>query len=624
MARGFASLGDLTEPVMTIMRFVTAHAALLVCLLLGACSWRLPGLGAPAAPDGDINAWFETQFERQLARSPMWQTYLGRKTNYDQWDDVSPAFQAETHALGQAALAEMRERFDFVTLSESEQLSYRLFEYEREQEQRNWPFRDHWYEFSQFRGPHSGLPAFLINQHRIDSVEDARAYIARLQGMDEALGQHQANAQRQFEKGIHPPRWAYPQMIETTRNLIAGQPFEPDAEPSALLADFRKKIGALELNDAVRDELEAEARQALIEDVQPAYRALIAMFERHGAQASAADGAWKLPAGQAYYASQLRKMTTTDMTADEIHDLGLAEVARIHDEMRDIKQAVGFDGSLQDFFIWLREDPEGRFSYPNTDAGRAAYLAEAKAIIDRMRERLDELFGTRPEAELIVKRVEPFREQAAGKAFYQRPAADGSRPGIYYANLFDMDAMPTYQMEALAYHEGIPGHHMQLAIAQELEGVPSFRRFGGYTAYIEGWGLYSEYVPKEMGFYQDPYSDFGRLAMELWRAARLVVDTGLHARQWTREQAIAYLETNTPNPASDCRRAIERYIVMPGQATAYKIGMLKILALREAAEKRLGERFDLRGFHDAILRSGALPLTMLEENIRAWEASVAG
>jgi len=336
------------------------------------------------------------------------------------------------------------------------------------------------------------------------------------------------------------------------------------------------------------------------------------------ASASDDDGAWKLPDGGKYYALQLEAMTTTAMSADEIHELGLSEVARIHGEMDSIRRKVGFEGDLGDFFVYMRTDPDGKFTYANDDEGRDAYLAEATRIIDTMRGRLPELFNTFPKAELIVKRVEPFREKAAGKAFYQRPAPDGSRPGIYYANLFNMNDMPTYQMEALAYHEGIPGHHMQLAIMQELQGVPAFRRFGGFTAYSEGWGLYSEYIPKEMGFYADPYSDFGRLAMELWRAARLVVDTGLHSKKWTSQEAVDYLLANTPNPEGDCVKAIERYIVMPGQATAYKIGMNKILQLRRRAEEALGDAFDVREFHDVVLKDGAVPLAILEEKVDAW------
>ena len=242
-------------------------------------------------------------------------------------------------------------------------------------------------------------------------------------------------------------------------------------------------------------------------------------------------------------------------------------------------------------------------------------MSEAKNIIDKMELRLDELFITKPKARMIVKAVEDFREKSAGKAFYQRPAPDGSRPGTYYANLYKMRAMPKYEMEALAYHEGIPGHHMQIAIAQELQNIPKFRKFGGYTSYIEGWGLYSEYLPKELGFYSDPYSDFGRLSMELWRSCRLVVDTGIHSKKWTREDGIRYYSENTPNDISDCIKMVERHIVMPSQATAYKIGMDKILQLRLKAKESLGDNFDIREFHDTILSNGALPLNFLELEI---------
>ena len=280
---------------------------------------------------------------------------------------------------------------------------------------------------------------------------------------------------------------------------------------------------------------------------------------------------------------------------------------------------VGFDGSLQEFFQHLQTEP--RFTYEDSDAGRDAYLKEATRLIDVMKGELDAVFLTKPKADLEVRRVEAFREKAAGKAFYNRPAPDGSRPGYYYANLYKITDMPKYQMEALAYHEGIPGHHMQIAMAQELEGIPKFRKFGGYTAYTEGWGLYSEFLPKEMGFYEDPYSDFGRLAMEIWRAARLVVDTGLHDKKWTRQQAIDYLTTNTPNPLNDCVKAIERYIVMPGQATAYKIGMIKIQDLRADAKKRLGDKFDIREYHAVVLDSGPVPLNILEERVNDWVES---
>ena len=333
-------------------------------------------------------------------------------------------------------------------------------------------------------------------------------------------------------------------------------------------------------------------------------------------QADTNDGAWKFPRGDEFFNNALNRTTTTDLTATEIHQIGKDEVARIHDEMRAIMQQVGFEGTLQEFFVHMRGNED--FIYAANDEGRQRYMDEATALIDNMKGRLDELFITKPKADLIVKAVEPFREKSAGKAFYQQPSMDGSRPGTYYANLYDMASMPTYQMEALAYHEGIPGHHMQIAIAQELEGIPKFRKFGRYTAYSEGWGLYSELVPKEIGLYQDPYSDFGRLAMELWRACRLVVDTGIHAMKWTREQGIDYYVTNTPNAEADAIKMVERHIVMPSQATAYKIGMNKIIELREKAKAELGEKFDIRQFHDVVLANGPVPLNVLEDFVRQY------
>ena len=610
------------------LRFVLLTSA--ATALLAACGQTAPSgasseetqqiTEAEQSETAKFNAWLEEKFEANLSRSPQFQTFLGRKIDYDKWNDVSEEYQEESYKLRQASLAEMRETFDLESLDKNAQLSYRLYEYNMEQEERFHPFRNHWYTFSAFRGPHSTTPAFLINQHRVKSVEDAEAYIARLEGLKDYMKGHETNALAQYSKGVTPPDWAFPKMIATAQNVISGSPFDDSDKPSAIAADFEKKINALEIDQNEKDTLLERGRNAMLSSVQPAYQSLIAVFEAQGMKANGDDGAWKLPDGDAYYNVQLERMTTTRMSAEEIHNLGLSEVARIHSEMTTIKDNVGFDGSLQDFFLYMRDDPDGKFTYPNTDEGRAAYLAAATEAIDIMKGRLDELFYTKPKAALEVKRVEPFREKSAGKAFYQRPAPDGSRPGTYYANLYDMANMPTYQLEALAYHEGIPGHHMQLAISQELENVPSFRKYGGVTAYSEGWGLYSEFIPKEMGFYSDPYSDFGRLAMELWRAARLVVDTGLHHKKWSREEAIAYLQENTPNPKGDTVNAIERYIAMPGQATAYKIGMLKILELRGRAQEALGEKFDVRGFHDVVLSNGPVPLDILEENVDSWIA----
>ncbi len=587
---------------------------------------------APASStDAAVAAFFEAFYERQLLRSPTTLTRIGRRERYGEWGDPSPAYTAQSFALLKEAMA-TRARFDDSAASPQTALSLRLFD------ARYGPLveaHEQWsdyvnavtplgvsnrtYVFTQMGGAHAGAPAFLINQHQVANVMEAEAYIARLQGVNAYMEAQIARSAAAFAKGIHPPPFVYDRVIDTARNIIAGAPFE-EGEASPLLADFQAKVAALGLKDPERARLLDAASAAMTASVQPAYEALIAEMQRQQAAAAPGDGVWKLPDGAAYYAWRLRQLTTTDLTPDQIHDLGLANVARIHAEMRAIMAAVGFEGALQDFFEFLRNDPQ--FYYDNTDEGRAQYLEAARAAIEAMKARLPEMFTRLPQADMIVKRVEPFREKSAGKAFYQSPALDGSRPGIYYANLYDMARMPTYQLEALAFHEGIPGHHMENAITQELEGLPLFRRLGNYTVFAEGWALYTEKLPKEFGFYEDPYSDFGRLAMELWRAARLVVDTGLHHKRWTREEAIAYLLENTPNPQGDAINAIERYIVMPGQATTYLIGSLKIQELRAEAAADLGAAFDLRAYHDAVLANGPVPLDVLEERIDAWAAAV--
>ena len=451
-----------------------------------------------------------------------------------------------------------------------------------------------------------------------DSVKEAKDYISRLNGVPTVFDQLVTDLETRADKGIIAPKFVFPHVIDSSKNIIQGAPFEK-GDDSTLLADFKRKVTALEISQDEKDALINEATDALKSAVKPAYSKLINYLAQLEKRADDRDGAWKLPEGNTFYNNALKRTTTTDLTAKEIHAIGLSEVSRIHDEMREIKDKVGFKGDLKAFMQFMKTDKQ--FYYPNTAEGKQRYLDEATAMIDTMKVRLDELFIVKPKADLKVKAVEAFREKAAGKAFYQQPAPDGSRPGIYYANLYDMEAMPTYQMEALAYHEGIPGHHMQIAISQELEGVPKFRKFGGYTAYIEGWGLYSELVPKEMGMYSDPYSDFGRLSMELWRACRLVVDTGIHAMKWTRQEGIDYYVNNTPNATSDGVKMVERHIVMPSQATAYKVGMLKILELREDAKKQLGDKFDIRQFHDVVLKNGPVPLNVLENFVNEWVAS---
>ncbi|NKB43698.1 MAG: DUF885 family protein [Alphaproteobacteria bacterium] len=568
-----------------------------------------------------FNTFLDERFDAWVSRSPTWQSYLGIKDDYDKWDDHSPERLDENLDFARKTIADI-DAFDFAALDHQAQLSYRLYKDDMENILEAERYRYYGYQVNQMFGAQSDVPAFLINIHRVDTVEDAEAYVARLNGIPQNFGYTMDFMRKGQEMGILPPKFVFAHVLRDIDNVLTGRPYDNSDEDTALLADFRKKVGELEIADDEKAGLIARAEQALLESVAPAYAALKKLVLEQQALANTDDGAWKHPDGDDYYRYQLQEITTTDLTADEIHDLGLAEVARIHDEMRGIMAQVEFEGDLQAFFTFMREDDQ--FFYPNTEEGRDAYLQKTDTLIADMKTRLDGAFATLPKADLLVKPVEAFREQSAGKAFYQSPSPDGTRPGTYYVNLYDMADMAVYELDALAYHEAIPGHHMQIAIAQELEGIPKFRRYGGYTAYIEGWGLYSEYLPKEMGLYQDPYADFGRLSMELWRACRLVVDTGLHDKRWTREQAIQYLQDNTPAPEAESVKSIERYIVMPGQATAYKIGMLKILELRSEAEEALGDAFDIRAFHDVVLASGALPLDILESQVRDWIAEANG
>lgn len=570
-----------------------------------------------------LNAWFEEQYEAELQYSPIGMSFLGRKDRYGELDDFSPEAADAALERRRAAVAEMEAKFDYDLLSEEAKLSYDLMKYVLAGEEAEVPFRNNGYVFEQMGGAHTQLPTFMIGIHRVDTEQDMLDYISRLQAservMDQLIAQSKANA----EYGVRPPRFAFDIVIDEVGKLISGAPYD-DGEDSALFADAKGKIAALveaETIDAARgSELEAMVSAALLENMKPSYERLLVWLEEDKVNAmDVATGVGGQPNGEAYYARRLAASTTTDMTADEVHALGLAEVARIRTEMEEIKNAVGFEGSLQDFFALARDSKDDdRFYYPDTDDGRQAYIDDATAAIDAITVQLPDYFGILPKAELVVKRVEPYREQDGAAQHYRSGTPDGSRPGTYYAHLSDMKAMPKNQLEVIAYHEGNPGHHMQISIAQELENTPTFRTQIFFGAYVEGWALYSEILAKEMGAYENPYSDFGRLTTEIWRAIRLVVDTGLHTKGWTEQQAIDYFMENSPEPLASVTAEVRRYIVWPGQATSYKIGMIKIQQLRAYAEEELGDGFDIRGFHDVVLGGGALPLDFLERRVKSW------
>lgn len=563
-----------------------------------------------------IDRFFETTFEERINRSPQLLTALGIKRHQDRLDDLSDAKLEGDRKLIEDQLRRLQD-FDYAGLSPGEQLNYRVFRIEAEWLLKRYRYRFHEYLLTQKFGLHTDFPAFMINMHRIETVRDAEDYLARLRALSQAGEQVIHGMDRRADMGIVPPAFLFPQMIEDCRRF-AGEPDGGEAvQSNVLFEDFRRKLEKLpDLHQSTRDKLLHEAGAALREHVIPAYQRLQHYLERQISQAPPEGGACSMPEGDAYYRACLEKHTSTSLSAEAIHQLGLAEVSRIREKIISLQPRLGYHGSLEALFEYAREHPG--FYHPQTEAGREACLAELNGYAGKMSALLPQLFATLPQDELLIKAVESHRERTAGLAFYEGPSSDGSRPGIFYVNLYDLGQLPVFMLEALAYHEALPGHHLQFSIANRLHALPRFRRYVDCTAYIEGWGLYSERLAKEIGLYENPWSDFGRLAYELKRACRLVVDTGLHARAWTRQQAIDYLHGNTPSSLAQVVKEIDRYIVMPGQATSYKIGMEELFRMRTQAQHILGQRFDLRAFHDELLRHGPLPLALLEEQITTW------
>ena len=575
-----------------------------------------------------LNEWFEEVYEEQVAFSPLTQTALGRKTSYGEIDDFSKEAEDEQYAWMKANIEEMRERFPYEELTQQAKTSYDLMEYMFASTEAARPFSESGFVFEQMGAVQSYFPQVLISQHTVDTASDMDAYISRITATGNAIEQLIVRSKAAAANGVRPPRFAFEAVINEAQNLISGAPFDDSGEDNAVFADAKAKIQALvdagEITGEQATDYHDMTEAALLNEWQSAYENLIAWQEEDIVNAPEANSGIGTihPQGDALYAERLANQTTTELTADEIHQIGLDDVARIRAEMEAIKEQVGFEGSLREFFNFLRDNKDDRrLYYPNTDEGRQGYIDDATAAIDRIRAELPNYFGLLPKAEMVVKRVEAFREQDGAAQHYQPSTPDGSRPGTYYAHLSDMTAMPKRELEVIAYHEGLPGHHMQIAIAQELEGIPTFRTQLFFNAYVEGWALYSERLAKEMpGTYADPYSEFGRLGSEIWRAIRLVVDTGLHSKGWNEDEAIAYFLDNAAITEAQAQSEVRRYIVLPGQATGYKIGMIKILDLRAKAEAELGDRFDIKGFHDTVLGGGAVPLSILELNVDRWIA----
>jgi uncharacterized protein (DUF885 family) len=582
--------------------------------LLGVLLAALAATPAGNAADGpppavaELHRLFAEEWERGLRENPTFASSLGDRRWNDRWVDLSLAAIAASYEEDRRALERLRS-IDRASLPPSEQLNYDLFARRYERVIEGQRFRTFLMPVSQRGGVQTADE--LHEDLRFAVTRDWEDWIARLRALPVHVEQTTALMRQGMAEGRVPARV----LMERVPEQIAAQVVEsPEASP--FYDPFEEFPEAIP--EAERARLRAAARAAIAEAVVPAYRRFQAFFDGEYLPAGRASiAARDLPDGEAFYAYRVRSFTTTDLTPQQVHDIGLAEVARIRGEMEKVIAQVGFAGGFAEFLHFLRTDPRFYFSDPQE------LLAEYRSTTKRIDPELVKLFGRLPRSPYGVRPIPDTIAPDTTTAYYNQPAADGSRPGWYYVNLYKPETRPKYEIEVLSVHEAVPGHHLQIALQQELGELPAFRRFGGYTAFVEGWGLYSESLGEELGLYRDPYSKFGQLTYEMWRAVRLVVDTGMHQLGWSRERAIEYFKANAAKSELDIVNEIDRYISWPGQALAYKIGELKIKELRRRAEERLGERFDVRAFHDLVLGSGALPLDVLEQNVDAWIAAQA-
>jgi uncharacterized protein (DUF885 family) len=504
-------------------------------------------------------------------------------------------------------------------MDDAEKLNFDMLQWFLAHEADGEQWRYHQYPVNQLFGVQAELPKFMLSVHQINDVTDAEYYISRLNQFQRVLTEVVDDLKIRQQKGVIPPKFVLEKVLAQLTGFAGDAP-----EKQLLYVHLDEKLSAMKsLDVAEKARLLDAAKQAMTQSVIPGYQHLVAFLSQQREVATADDGVWKLPNGDAYYAYTLKQHTTTSLQPEQIHQLGLAEVARIQAEMLAILNALPTppEGeTVAQKMAALAELPQ--MQYADSAEGRAQILADYKLMLKDIDSRLEPAFSKRPKAELDVQRVPEFSEKTAPGAYYNMPALDGSRPGIFYANLYDVRATPKFGMKTLAVHEGIPGHHFQIALQQELSGLPTFRKLLPFTVFAEGWALYSEQLMAELGLYHnDPHGDLGRLQAELFRAIRLVVDTGIHHKRWTREQAIAYMGDNAGMAKSDIEAEIERYIVMPGQACAYKIGMLKLLELRTKAQTALGDKFKLTEFHQTILQNGSMPLELLERVVDDYIAA---
>jgi uncharacterized protein (DUF885 family) len=558
-----------------------------------------------ADANGDFATLLDEHWEWQMSTSPVWASSMGDRRYNDQWSDQSLTAIEKRHTETRAFLRRAY-AIDRKALSTEDQLNYELFRRQLQESVDDHQFNAHLMPFSHRGGIQN--PENTISQLRLVTLKDYEDWLARVEKLDDVIDQQIKLAEEGRKRGMISPKI----LLQRITDQLALQVVEFASE-SPLFKAFDEMPESFSAAD--RERLRSAATDALEDKVLPAYRKLDKYFnQKYLPAARDSIGVSALPNGSAWYEHLARSFTTTRMTPDDIHRLGLEEVKRIRGEMETVIVEVGFEGSFQDFLVFLRTDPQ--FYYDNPEDLYEGYLATSKRIDPE----LVNLFGLLPRMPYGVKPIPDSIAPDTTTAYYSQPAADGSRAGIYWVNLYRPEVRPKYEMEVLSVHEAMPGHHLQLALQQELGDMPMFRRFGGFTAFIEGWGLYSERLGYDLGLYKDPYSRFGQLTYDMWRAVRLVVDTGMHYKGWTRQQAIDFFKDNAAKAEHDIVNEIDRYLLMPGQALAYKIGQLKMLALRDRAERQLGENFDIRAFHDELLGAGSLPLDLLEQRMDAWLA----
>lgn len=597
---------------------VAVAVTVLAALIVG-CPWNSQAseLQIQRRADSLLRDFLKREWQAELDRDPTSRLRFGVQGPLDGWTPTTDERDAADEAGARRKLAALRRSFDLSELSAQGRLEYLIYEEILQGRIRQVEYRRHTYFFTRNTSdPYLELPHLLVSAQKVRTADDARQYIAKVKGLKRVLAEAEAGTKARARRGIVLPAFNFPDIAANSRAFISGRPCDSGPAEQSLWKDFRSKLSGATVSDAERERLLQDAQSAISEVMCPAYRRFAGVFEEMGSGLTRNDGLWSLRDGEKLYRDAIALHTSMDVDPAELHRTGLREVERIEGEVRKIMERNGLHGSIQEYFTSLRADP--RYQLPQTETGRAAYLDAVQKVMDRAQARLPELFSRLPRRPLVVRSVEPERESALGtQAFYNAPTG-GVGPGIVYIGLADMKRLPLWEIEPVAYHEGLPGHHFQISLAEEATDRSAFRRYYNNNAYQEGWALYAESLGSELGGYADELSWIARLRLDLLRAVRIVVETGFHHERWSWERGSAYLAEHLALPSDAARQEMTRYMVWPGQGVSYKLGELQILRLRAKAQATLGVEFDARDFHDVILDDGVLPFDLIEQKVDEW------